>query len=148
MSGGDAAVGLVGPRIVDGDANRADLALLAQLQHRLVPLALLVPVRGPGMELVEVEAIGLQVAQADLAALDNVPRWVLILNIGDAGRSVPVQVYRRHFGGDRHALAAPLEDAGDHALALPVAVVLRRVDQATAEVERAVQRRDRLVLPL
>ena len=97
------------------------------------------------VELVEVDAVGLQGAQRRLARRAQVLR-------APVGRPVLLAVARQAaLGGDDDVVAAALEGLGDQALAVAdVAVVARvrvgGVDEADAGVERGVDGADRALL--
>ena len=97
------------------------------------------------MELVEVDAVGLQRAQRRLAGRAQV--------LGAAvRRPAPIAVAREAaLGGDEDVVAPALQGLGDQALAVTdVAVVARvgvgRVDEVDARVEGGVDGADRLLL--
>ena len=65
----DRRLGLV---IVDRDSERADLSLVLQAAHLIQPVALAEPVGGPDVELLHVDVVSAEPAQALLGALAHV----------------------------------------------------------------------------
>src|SRR5579862_9265301 len=80
----DAAIGLRRPRITHRNADPLDLALLAELLHGFVPFRLIVPTGAPGMEIIHIQTIYLEIAQAALAAVNEILRRKLLTYLRDA----------------------------------------------------------------
>ncbi|HEY5294483.1 MAG TPA: hypothetical protein VIJ70_03310 [Gaiellaceae bacterium] len=92
------------------------------------------------MDLVEVDPVGLQAAQAVLDLLhDPAARVPAHVRISVVHRAV-------HLGREHDGVAAPFEGLADDLLRLAARVDVGRVDEVDACVERAVDDRDRLVV--
>src|SRR5262245_43720908 len=115
-----------------------NLAPLAQLHQRVDPFALVRPVVVPDVQLLEVDRLDAQVAEALLRAFDdvvvgeNLTEW----NIARG----PFAVLRRNFRGDVDPLLARARDLADQSLAMPVAVGQRGVNEVQSLINRQVQR--------
>ena len=121
-----------------GDADEADLALVAELERLLQRAVLLELGLGEAaVELDQVEVVGLEQAQRVLDTGADVRGGVHVLAAGAAGNAAAL---RR-----QEVLGAPVRDAApDQLLAAPV--VDRRVDEVDARVEHGVEDRSRVGL--
>jgi len=123
-----------------GEPQVANLALFDQLGHRPDRLLDLDLGIDPVL-VVEVDLLDPQASQRGLAALAHVGGVAT-----NAEELALVAAYVAELGGDHHAVAAIGDRATDELLVRERAVHVRRVEQRHPQLERAVDRGDRLAL--
>ena len=135
----------VRPVVVDRHAEGADLALLLERLDGLEPIALLQPGVVPDVELLHVDDVEPEVAQAGLRAGADVLAGERLARVG-GGVARPLHRLGRELGGDVDLLRPRAHDLADEPLGVPVAVAERRVDEVQPEVDGPVQRAQRFVV--
>jgi hypothetical protein len=131
--------------VVDRHAEEADLALLLERLDGLEPVALPEPVVVPDVELLDVDRLEAEVAQARLGPGADVVARERRVGVR-AGRGGPAPVLRRDLRRHVDGLGPVPDRAAHELLRVAVAVGERRVDEGQSEVDRAVQRAQRRVV--
>ena len=131
--------------IVDGHAHCAHLAAGLQILKGAAPLVAREPFGVPDVQLLQVDGVQLQVAQALFGAADDVVVREHAFN-ADARLRWPHQILGRHFRGDVDALLGLVNDLANQLLAVPVAISQRRVDEVDPQLDGPVQCAYRLVV--
>src|SRR5581483_8244305 len=131
--------------VVHGDAEETDLAVGLQPLGALEPAAPADPLVRPDVELLHVDRLDAEVAEAALRALDDPVGGKRLLRIRSR-QSGPAGVLRRDLRRDRDLLRRVAHGSADELLAVAVSVAERRVDERDALVERPPQRAKRLVV--
>jgi hypothetical protein len=124
--------------VVDGDAEQARLAGLLEGEERVPPAVLVEETVLPRVELEDVDVVAPEVLQALLAALHDVVRGIGLRHRHVVRRG-PAPVLGRHLGRHVDLFAPLLEHAADEALAVPLAVSEGGVQEGDAEVDRAIE---------
>ncbi len=128
--------------VVGAPAVGSDLARRDQLLQRVAQGRRLVERAVADVELVEVEVVGVQAAQARLAGAAQIPRR------GVAAVALALRLVEdvAELGRQHHPVPPARERAPDDPLAVSRAVDIGGVEEGHAEVERAADRADRLVV--
>ncbi len=125
------------------DAKRKDFASLAQLVQGREHLVVADGLETRVVELVEIDAVGLQSAQTFLARpADEIRRPVVgPLALAGLHAGVIIEIVAE-FRGDHDVVTASLECLGQHDLALAVTVDVCRVEEVHAEIAGLAQQPD------
>src|SRR5688500_13855325 len=114
------------------------------LQRRRPP----VPRPRPRVKLHQIDAVGLKITQTSLQPLPQVRLRVSLLHRVIRTRR-PAPLHRRDLRRRLSPLPLlPAQRLGTHPLAPTVAVTLGRIDEVTPQLNRLVQRRDRVLILL
>ena len=135
----------LGRVVVDRHAEAADLALLLERLDRLEPVALLEPVVVPDVELLHVDRVEAEVLEAALRARADVRGGERLVGVRVRSGG-PGAVLRRDLRRNVDGLAALADGLPDQPLGVAVAVAEGGVDEVQPEIDRAVQRSQRLVV--
>src|SRR5690242_1570052 len=114
--------------IVDGNTDSAHLPGFLEVLESPPPLVPVDPLGTPDVELLQVDRLQAEVAQALISALENVVVGKYLFD-ADAAARWPLLVLRRHFGGYEDLLLRVAHYAADQLLTMPIAICKRRVDE-------------------
>jgi hypothetical protein len=135
----------IGLMVVDRDSDGADFAAALQILERAAPLVAGNPFRVPDMQLLQIDGLHLQVAQALFGASNDVVVGKDLPD-RDARARGPELVLRRRLGRDENLAGRFAHHPAHQFLAVAVAIGQRRVDEVQAQFDSPPQRGHGLVV--